>query len=546
MSPRALLDPRVVVLAAVVVVYAVFFLEVGQCEYSLVNDLRPYQVGMPEEHLIVPVEPHLLGQSQGWPQKMLDTLFDPFSEQAWLYRPLPDFMEWGLSSLFRGSPGDWHLVIAALRLLTILLTYRLLAALGSGVEGRALGTLYVAFFPAVPEIQVTYAEIWLLPSLLLTLLAFTHVRKLPEDGRLAGRSALAAVLPLVALTMCKEILAPLSLVLLIGFGAHLRRRGAVGKAALAVMTLATVVQLHRCYLAVFQPYASGGTGVEREGLLDSVLPSLAWATKSLLLLPSTTLGTSILLGVLILAGAVGTARRLAGKVSRDLAFVLLASLLVVLGAALVSPYRALRYLYPAAVLLAPLLAWGYTVLLEDKAAWLRQTANVFLFVTMAVFGGSVVLAQAVALKTSSRADWAFLDHLAGRHAAGHDVVLVVDGGTERAHWIECELKGIQLTGHVELTLPGYFHVVSSFEEASTARSGSVVAPGDPPRRETLLAADRAGFVPARTFDFREDAGTAWLLSRIRVVAKWLNPAFSYVKDAGSPRYPGHRWVTYER
>ena len=114
---------------------------------------------------------------------------------------------------------------------------------------------------------------------------------------------------------------------------------------------------------------------------------------------------------------------------------------------LLTPYRALRYLYPGAILLVPVMAYGYDALFRQKTrlkAWFFK----YLVVAMFLFSLPGIYAQALSMQVSSKADWAFLSYIVQQYSAGKDIVFVKDRDYERSIWAKSELLGVNLTGQL--------------------------------------------------------------------------------------------------
>lgn len=377
-APRRRPFPAILVLLALA--YLPLFAVLSQANYNpLVNDHRPY------------------ARTTGglWPGALLGQL-NPFDAGGWLYRPLPEALEWGLSEIFRGWPGGWHCVVLGFRVLMVALVWRLSGYLSTSAATRAAVTSFAALFPSFPESQLIYAEMQIVPVVAAVLLGLARLCPMDEPPRaLVAMTATAFVL----LTLCKEILAPLSAVLFLGLLLALRpwRRRAGLRLASGVMGLALLLQGLRCLRAVAAPYARQAEIVERGA---AVQKNLEWFLDRTFLWT-----TNLPLTSVVLAGLVA-----------------LASLVAVMAVYLASPYRALRYVYPAAVLLVPVLALGLDVL---GARWPKARTGVAVFLVTVLFAlnAPVLWSQAVANRTSTDSDWALLEYLARRRAKGADLAL---------------------------------------------------------------------------------------------------------------------------
>ncbi|HJQ37768.1 MAG TPA: hypothetical protein VKB93_11575 [Thermoanaerobaculia bacterium] len=482
----------------IAVVYALVAVEAARCEFLLVNDYIAFT----------------MIRIGAWPSSILQSLFDVSAPGAGLFRPFPDVMAYVFASLFRAHSGAWHVVLVVVRLVSVGLAFRIAQESSTSKAAAAAGAAYFAFFPAFPEIDLLRAENWLLPALAATFLGWLRLR------RDAGARRWWIVPAFLIATTSKEIAAPLCAVLFVLLAPHFWRRGNLARAALALMLLALVNQIARCALMLADPYARGS------GSLLARLPlSAFWNAKVWLLVATSFPLLSLILLVLMIAGV----RRL------PLGAAIL--LVVSIGMSVAAPYPAIRYAYPAALFLVPCIAAGVDALRPRLAVVMAATAIVLL----AIFGGANLIAQAAAMRASTRADWQLLNQLAAAFASGRDVVVLEDPDFERSFWMRAELVG------VDPRWPFLSYVGRQYADEKP-----VVWPASPG------AVNLTGLVPAnptaRFILTRNPAvsGDAIVVaanpipgidrSAFTRFARMLNPRFHYAVDLGHSPYPGHHWT----
>jgi hypothetical protein len=513
--------PRVpVVLALLAVLYLPLFAELSQANYNpLVNGYRAYG-----------------RTSMGtWPTVLASQL-NPLHPTEWLYRPLPESMEWAFSEVFRRWPGGWYVAVLGVRVLMVALVWMLSGWLSTSMATRAAVTSYAALFPSFPEPQLIYAETPLLA--LLAAVLFGLARLCAEEDPPPGLVAATAV-AFVLLTLCKEILAPMSAVLFAALLLPLRPwRSRAGRVAGLVMGMALLLQALHCARAVAAPYANPAAALDRSA---QVLGNLKWFVGHTLLWTTNLKLTSLLLAGLLAAGTVAAGRRvLSGRWREALpALAGSAALLGVLAVHLGTPYQAVRYIYPAAVLLVPTLALGLAAL-GARWATARTGVALVLVLTLAMLNAPALWAQAVSMRRSTEADWALLELLALRRADGEgvDVALSATMGKERIQAILFEQAGVW-------RIPGFSpprgrgHVVEFAYELPQPT---------PPRDLVLVAPPDAVGVPdlGPGVELRVPPSAALplfgrFLTGFERVARRLNPAYAYPCDAGSSPFPGHHW-----
>lgn len=515
----------IITLLCIFAAYIPAMILVQQCEYFLVNDFRPYHISCFED----------------WTQRLF-SYFNPFDATIWLHRPVPESFEWASSLIFKGHPGLWHVVSLSFRLLTIALVWILLGCFRCSNHARIIGTLFIAFFPAFPESQLIFAETLLIPFLLITYIGVAVLYK--DTGTHGARTSLAVMTSasFVLMTLCKEILAPLSFTFLVFFYPVLwRRRKPLFRAFYTVMSLATLLQLERCYMTIFQPYAQGSENAGHSPM--AVITNLLWIVGDSFLLRTNIAPTTILLFLFTVVGFYQLVRMFTGKqLSRGVGLLCVISFVITVVIHLLTPYRALRYLYPGAILLVPVMAYGYDVLLP---ASIRLKAWVFryLVVAMFLFSLPVIYAQALSMRASSKADWAFLSYIVQQYSAGKDIVFVKDMDYERSIWAKSELLGVNLTGLLRKGNNGHILEVERSIDFKYINPNSIVVftpVMNPDKNKGGLLSLKID----KTFDFTKQGTLYALLSRIQSLSKTFNPFYRFLAEGGSTPFPGHYWQTY--
>ncbi len=515
----------IITLLCVFAAYIPAMMLLQQCDYFLVNDFRPYHISYFES----------------WPQRLF-SYFNPFDTNVWLHRPVPESFEWVSSLVFKGHPGMWHIVSISFRLLTIALVWKLLGCFKCSNQARITGTLFVAFFPAFPESQLIFAETLFIPLLLITYIGFMAMYK--EAGAHNTKASLVIITTasFILMTMCKEILAPLSFIFLISFYFVLwRKQRYVLRTLYIVMSLATLLQFQRCYMTIFQPYAHGGEDTGNP--LMAMITNLLWIFGDSFLLRTNIAPTTLLLFFFFAMGIYQLVRMLKNKQARTMVgFLSIFSFTTCVVIHLLTPYRALRYLYPGAILLVPILAYGYDAISPSKRrikTWIFR----YLVVTIFLFNLPGIYAQALSMQASSKADWAFLSYIAQQYSSGKDIVFVKDEDYERSIWTQSELRGVNLTGQLRLGNHGHISEVERSLDFGHINPNSivVVTPILYPDKNKL---DISSLKVDKTFDFTRQGTPYMLLSYIQTIAKTCNPFFRFLAEGGSSPFPGHYWQTY--
>jgi hypothetical protein len=508
--------PAILVLLALT--YVPLFAVLSQANYNpLVNDYRPYARTTWGE----------------WP-KALRAQLDPRHSGEWLYRPLPESVEWAFSEAFREHPGAWHCAILAFRVLMVLLVWMLSGRLSTSAPTRAAVTSYAALFPSFPESQLIYAETQILPLLAAVLLGLASLRTAAKPSRgLLATTAVAFVL----LTLCKEILAPMSAALWVALLLALWQwRSRAGLLATVLMGFALLLQGLHAFRAIAAPYAQQNEIVDRG---SQVLGNLDWFMGHTLLKTTNLKLTSLVLAGLIAVGALAALRSaLAGQWREVLpALAALAALAAVLIVHLPSPYRAIRYVHPAAVLLVPVLALGLDVL---GTRWPRARSGIAIFLVgaLTVLNAPVLWAQAVAVRNSNHSDWVLLEFLARQRSKDADIALSTEMGVERLDAIRLEISGFwQIPG---FTVPRGDGRVVDFAyvppKPALGRTLVVVLPLGPTAIPDLGREVERRIPPAEPLSF-----LGRFLVAFKRGARRLNPAYSYPYDLGSSPFPGHSW-----
>ncbi len=512
-------------LLCIVAAYIPAMIVALQCDYFLVNDFRPYHISY-------------FGD---WTQRLL-SYFNPFDGAVWLHRPVPESFEWASSLIFKGHPGLWHIVTLSLRLFTIALVWTLLGCFKCSNKARTIGTLFIAFFPAFPESQLIFAETLLVPFLLMTYIGFIVLWKETETCSIKTSHVVITSGSFILMTLCKEILAPLSLVFLVFFYPVLwRRQKYLFRAIYVLMFLATMLQLQRCCMTIFQPYAQGGENTGRS--LMAIITNLLWIIGDSLLLRTNIAPTTILLFVFSAIGFYQLARALNGKrLSLRVELLCIVSFIISVVIHLLTPYRALRYLYPGAILLVPVMAYGYDALLPTKTrlkAWIFN----YLVVAMFLFNLPGIYAQVLSMQTSSKADWAFLSYIVQQYSVGKDIVFIKDQDYERSIWAKSELQGVNLTGHLRKGNNGHILEVEKNVDFKYVNPNSIVVfkPILHPDKNRL---DNPLLKVDKRFDFTKQGTPYVLLTYMQSFVKTLNPFYRFLAEGGSSPFPGHYWQTY--
>jgi hypothetical protein len=544
------LDPDRKVLAAIFLLYVLLASQLVRCDFLLVNDYRPFSK-LHSESVVA---------------NIAATFVHPGAE-GWLYRPFPELMEILGAAVFRNSPGLWHLSMILLRAATVLATWVLLKRCGADSDSipvghfgfdqrstsgdkllfaRSIGTCFIAVFPAFPETQLIYAESLMMPTLLVALIVIR--RSFESSGPPSRQEAAAAGVTVVLLTMSKEVFAPVSFLFLAGFFPFLWRRGTrVTKCVFILMAVACAVQIHHCYLTIFSSYAHAGLGAGSNFTLKRIWGNLQWIAKDSLLLSSNPL--LLTSGFVIAFFSIGLVRMAIVVRRRGLvcwpSFVLLA-LTGCIGIHLLTPYQALRYLYPIGVFIAPILASGAEAVFGLAAIGrLRRPLHAACVFSLLVFSCPCLLAQSHAMLASSKADWALLGYLAESSSQGRPVIVLSGPSNERLDWIRRELEGVNLTGRVGMR-PGDFRIRGPKEAIEGFPRNAIFIPKDPYLGRSFEPVDPGPLEVNRTFKFCRAGPIFNLLRWIERHGNSINPWYKFLADAGSTPFPGHYWYTYIR
>ncbi len=524
MNPRS--KSGAIPLLCIFIAFIPAMILVQQCEYFLVNDFRPYDRSF----------------QGGWLHIIL-SCFNPFNTTVWLHRPLPESFEWLSSLIFKGHPGLWHVVALSFRLLIIALVWVFLGCFKCSNHARIIGTLFISFFPSFPESQLIFAETVLIPFLLITYIGLVVLYK--DEGMHDSKTSIATItaVSFILTTLCKEILAPLSLAFLIFFYPLLwKRQRYLFRSLYALMSLATLLQLQRCYLTIFQPYAQGDGNNGHS--LTAIFTNFIWIFADSFLVRTNVAPTSILLFFFFAIGFYQLAR--VGKDKRpflNLELFCIVSFGLSVAIHLLTPYKALRYLYPGAVLLVPIIARGYdaSFLTNTKQkTWIFK----YLVATMFLFGLPGIYAQALSMQVSSTGDWAFLTYIVQQYSAGKDIVFINNvENYERSVWTKAELYGVNLTGQLKLGNNGRILDVESSIDFKQLNPNSIIV-NAPIRRSDKNKLAVPSLVADKKFDFTKQGVPYLLLSYTQTFVKKINPLYQFVAEAGSTKFPGHYWQTY--
>jgi hypothetical protein len=495
--------------------------------YMLVDDFRPFA----------------MAKVVSWPSETLATLFDFGREGAWLYRPFPDVMEAVLSRAFGSHSGAWHLLMICVRLATIGTAFAIARSAAPWPPSIAAAA-YVAFVPAMPELQLIRAESWLMPALGFTLLGWLQSVRRPKT------TALAFILA----TMAKEVVAPLlGLLFLLLVPFYWRKN----RGLLAAMAIALLNQVVHFVLVFTDPYAKSA------GLVATAMKNAVWVTKSLLFVTTTFPLFSLFLAAWFVLGIVRLLR-LRTMTAAGIALLFVAAV----GMALIAPYQALRYIYPAALFAVPILALGIEQLRDLAGARVATTFAAISIAVLAIFGGATLWAHSVAANASSRVDWELLESLDVAFAS-HDVVIVEEPQFERLFWMRAELVGVDprwpalsyvarqydagspvqwpaapwgrlnLTGKGVAAPKGRVILVPRTFDFSRVPANAVVVNANPPGIHPWVPQP---LTIVETYDHRLETPAARALERFRTNALRFNRRFRYEWDLGDSGFPGHFWI----
>lgn len=494
----------------VLLVYGVIAIVISQSKYSLVNDY---------------IDMTLI-RGGWWPKGIVSELWDFSSASAWVYRPFADALSWIFAVRLEQHVGAWHVILIGIRLLSAALAYGVARAVSESEVAACVAAAYFAFSPAIPEINLTRVETYAILMLALAYYGFC-------------RDALAVTAAaFIGATASKEVLAPILIAFLAFAAPMFWRRGVKGRLALLAMSIAALNQAAHFALLAHVPYA-----LQRPG---SFFAQTWWTIKTLSLATTNWPLVPLLLAVWIIWGAVAFFRK------RDTLSIMTITLLILsLAMACKAPYPALRYLSPAVLFMVPLLAAG----IDQSRKKVQPITDSFAFVTLVsliVFGGAVICAQAVSMRNSTNEDWRLLQTAARALASGRDVVMQEDADFERAFWVRAELVGVDprfsFVGYVssrtsqglpvqwpEPPIPAVNLTRSVLKNSpgrfSTARGLAGVS------RNALLIPPNPQVRTVRDDDDLVTRGVA----RFEQIAKKLNPKFHYPFDLGESPFPGTKW-----
>jgi hypothetical protein len=520
----------------VAAVYGVVAIEVAHAHYLLVSDY----IDITMIH------------GGWWPAAIGRRLVDPFAPGAWLYRPFADAMSWLLALALEQHVGAWHVLLIGFRLISAWAAYAVAREFTASAVASCTAAAYFAFFPAIPEIDLTRVETYLMVTLALAFYGYCRLARGATSMAVVAMTAFA----FIAATMSKEVVAPILFVLLCFVAPLLWRRGAASRWLLAAMVAAMANQAVRFILLAQEPYAH-----QRGGRIAALMHQTAWVAKILLLVT-----TNFPLIALLLAAwlALGARALLRDRSVRSFAVITLAALSV--GMAALAPYPAIRYLSPSAFFLVPILGAGVDESRRMIRPRIADIAAYAALLLMIVFGGAQLAAQAASMRNSTAADWRLLQDAATALANGRNVSMLEDFDFERAFWVRGELAGVDarypfityvaarsaagqpidwpppatgpvnLTGLVPANPRGRFATVRPpyrFER------GALVIPANPGVRS--IPADVA---EEKVIDFRDGSAATRVLARFYAAARKINPKFHYLYDLGETEFPGHYWVTF--
>jgi hypothetical protein len=519
----------------VIVVYGIVAVEISRSQYSLVSDYIDIT----------------LMHGGWWPAGIVRRLVDPFAPGAWLYRPFADAMSWVLAQLFEQHVGVWHALLIGFRLISTYAAFALARGASDSAVASCLAASYFAFFPAIPEIDLTRVETYLILTLSLAFYGYVRLSRGTASNAMVAMTAIA----FICATMSKEVVAPVLFVLVCFAAPLFWRRGGIARWLLAAMTIAMANEGVRFVLLFFEPYTRG-----RQSLIATVARQSVWTAKILLLATTNVPLVPLLLLVWLALGLRAILRRPTTPMVS--AMVLLA---LSVAMSMTAPYQAIRYLSPAALFMVPVIAAGVE---ESRRIVRASIVNVAAFATMVlliIFGGAQMCAQAVAMRNSTAADWRLLQYAATALANGRNVTMLEDYDFERAFWVRAELAGVDgrypfityVASRAAAGLPiewppppaGPVNLTGLVPEHPRGRFATVRAPYRFDRGALVIPANPsvrtidANVAEEQTFDFRDDALTRGLRV-FAAVARKVNPKFRYVYDLGETEFPGHFWTTF--
>ena len=493
----------------VAITYGVIAWEISHAHYSLVSDY----IDMTLIH------------GGWWPEGIVRQLWDFSSPGAWVYRPFADAASWIFGVRLQQHVGAWHVILIGIRLISVVLAYRVARITSKSEAAACVAAAYFAFFPAISEINLTRVETYA-----ILMLAFAFYGLCRDAHGLTAAAFIGA-------TMCKEVLAPVLIAFLAFAAAMFWRRGVRGRLVLLAMSIAALIQTAHFLLLYHAPYAQ-----QRGNLFDQT-----WWTVKILSLATTNFPlVPLLLAIWVTLGAVAFFRK------RDsLSFATMALLILSVAMACRAPYPALRYLSPAALFLVPVLAAG----IDESRKRMRSITDSLAYATlvfMIIFGGAVLCAQAASMRNSSNEDWRLLQTAARALASGRDVVMLEDYDFERAFWARAELVGVDprasFVGYVSSQTSRGLPVQWPAPPISPVNLTGLVPSNSKARFSTargLAGVSRGALlIPAnpqvRSVRDDDDLVTRGA-TKFERVAKKLNPKFHYPFDLGEAVFPGTKW-----
>lgn len=510
MTPPTRRAFQITLALGVLLVYAAVAMEISQSNFSLVNDYMDMT----------------LIRGGWWPKGIVSELWDFSSASAWVYRPFADALSWIFAVRLEQHVGAWHAILIGIRLISAALVYGVARTVSESEVAACVAAAYFAFFPAISEINLTRVETYAI--LMLALAYYGFCRDAP------GVTAAA----FIGATASKEVLAPILIAFLAFAAPMFWRRGVWGRLALIAMSIAALNQTAHFVLLVHVPYA-----MQRPG---NLVAQTWWTMKTLSLATTNWPLVPLLLAVWIIWGAVAFFRK------RDsLSMMTITLLILSLAMACKAPYPALRYLSPAALFMVPLLAAGIDQS-RKKAQSITDSLAFVTLVSLIVFGGAVLCAQAASMRNSTNEDWRLLQMAARALASGRDVVMQEDADFERAFWVRAELVGVDprfsFVGYVSSRTSQGLPVQWPEPPIPAVNLTRLVLKNSPGRfsmaRRLAGAGKNVLFIPpnpeVRTVRDDDDPLTRGAAT-FEHFAKKLNPKFHYPFDLGEAPFPGTKW-----
>ena len=125
-----------------------------------------------------------------WPKGIVSELWDFSSASAWVYRPFADALSWVFAVRLEQHVGAWHVILIGTRLISAALAYGVARTASESEVAACVAAAYFAFFPAIPEINLTRVETYAI--LMLALAYYGFCRDAPAVRSRVARASSAA------------------------------------------------------------------------------------------------------------------------------------------------------------------------------------------------------------------------------------------------------------------------------------------------------------------------------------------------------------------